>query len=148
MKQMTTPGARHKLAALSLIARGGVIMATYLGVDFHARQQTLAWCDTRDGEVHEQQLSHLSTELVEAANNCVRSDEELGKLYRRLLHRREPARAKVAAARRLLVRAFIMLRDEIDYAEFLRRGVAVRSARTVHRPEVPVTLIERPASGQ
>jgi transposase len=39
-------------------------MATYLGVDFHARQQTLAWCDTRDGEVHEHQLSHLSTDLV------------------------------------------------------------------------------------
>lgn len=86
--------------------------------------------------------------LVEAANSVVRSDDELRRRYQRLLHRRDAARAKVAVARHLLVRAFIMLRDEIDYVEFLRRGVAVRSARTVHRPGVPVTLIERPASGQ
>lgn len=86
--------------------------------------------------------------LVEAANSAVRGDEQLRKLYHRLLHRREKARAKVAVARHLLTRAYIMLRDGIDYAEFLRRGVAARSARTVHRPEVPVTLIERPASGQ
>ena len=43
--------------------------------------------------------------------------------------RRGHATAKVAVARRLLVRAFIMLRDEIDFAEFQRRGVAARSAR-------------------
>jgi transposase len=86
--------------------------------------------------------------LVEAANSSVRSDEDLRKLYQRLTHRRDLARAKVAVARHLLIRAFIMMRDEIDYSEFLRRGVAVRSARTVHRPEVPDILIERPASGQ
>jgi hypothetical protein len=54
----------------------------------------------------------------------VKGDGELKKLYQRLLHRREKARAKVAVARHLLVHAYIMLRDEIDYPEFQRRGVA------------------------
>ena len=43
-----------------------------------------------------------------------------------------------AVARKLLVRSFIMLRDQIDYAEFLRRGVAARSARETHGPNMPV----------
>lgn len=40
----------------------------------------------------------------------------------RLLRRRGHGKAKVAVARKLLVRLFIMLRDNIDYAEFRRRG--------------------------
>jgi transposase len=86
--------------------------------------------------------------LVEAGNKAVADDENLRKLYYRLLHRRDGARAKVAVARHVLIHAYIMLRDGIDYEEFLRRCVAVRSARTVHRPKVPDRLIERPASQQ
>ncbi len=86
--------------------------------------------------------------LVEAGNSAVSSDEHLKKLYERLLHRRDRPRAKVAVARHVLIRAYIMLRDEIDYSEFVRRGVAAGSARTVRRPQVPDHLIERPASQQ
>ena len=86
--------------------------------------------------------------LVEAGNKAVNDDDDMRKLYHRLLHRRDRARAKVAVAHHVLIHAYIMLRDGIDYEEFLRRGVAVRSARTVHRPSVPVHLIERPASQQ
>jgi hypothetical protein len=39
-----------------------------------------------------------------------------------LVHRRGRPKAKVAVARKLLVRLFIMLRDQIDYDEFRRRG--------------------------
>jgi len=28
-------------------------MSVYLGVDFHARTQTVCWCDTADGLIHE-----------------------------------------------------------------------------------------------
>jgi transposase len=35
-------------------------MTTYCGVDFHARQQLVKWCDTGDGEIHEAQLWHQS----------------------------------------------------------------------------------------
>lgn len=39
-------------------------MATYCGVDFHARQQFIKWCDIADSEIHEQQLLHLQPEKV------------------------------------------------------------------------------------
>jgi transposase len=81
--------------------------------------------------------------LVEAGIKAMRVDTELKKLYYRVLQRREHARAKVAVARHLLIHAFIMLRDEIDYAEFKLRGAEMRSAaRTVHRLTMPDHLIE------
>lgn len=86
--------------------------------------------------------------LVEAGHKALDKDAQLKQLYYRVLQRREKAKAKVAVARHLLVRAYIMLRDQIDYAEFVRRGVAVQSARVSYRPQVPGKLIERLASGQ
>lgn len=67
--------------------------------------------------------------LVEAAHKAVKRDEALKKFYQRLVYRRGVAKAKVAVARKLLIRGYIMLRDQIDYEEFLRRGVEVRPAR-------------------
>lgn len=73
--------------------------------------------------------------LGQAALMALRGDPELGRFYHRLVFRRNHQKAKVAVARKLLVRSFIMLRDQIDYAEFHRRGVEVRSARSFRRPE-------------
>jgi len=92
-------------------------------------------------------LRHLLVEAVLTAVSPKNGDENLRRLYFRLTHRRDKARAKVAVARHLLIHAWIMLRDEINYAEFHRRGVEVRSARKVQRPEVPGDLIGRPTSG-
>ena len=39
-------------------------MATYCGVDFHARQQLVKWCNSEEGEIHERQLWHQSKEEV------------------------------------------------------------------------------------
>lgn len=72
--------------------------------------------------------------LVEAAHTAVRYDEDLKRFYKRLGQRRGRPKAKVAVARKLLIRAYIMLRDEIDYAEFRRRAGAARLARTGQRP--------------
>ncbi|MBO0722019.1 MAG: IS110 family transposase [Blastocatellia bacterium] len=72
--------------------------------------------------------------LIEAAGVACKYDEGLKRFNTRIGHRRDWRKAKVAVARKLLVRAWIMLRDQIDYAEFLNRGVAVESARTKHRP--------------
>ena len=60
--------------------------------------------------------------LVEAGQTACKHDEQLKQFYRRLVPRRGKPRAKVAVARKLLIRCFIMGRAEIDYAEFLRRG--------------------------
>jgi transposase len=72
-------------------------------------------------------LRHL---LGQAAQCAVRRDAALKHLYLRVLHRRGPARAKVAVARVLLVRLYIMRRDAIDYEEFRRRGTAARATPT------------------
>ena len=85
--------------------------------------------------------------LVEAAHTAIRYDEELKRFYQHLVARRGRPKAKIAVARKLLIRAYIMLRDEIDYAEFRRRAVAARLARTSQGPSnVPAVLIGQPAS--
>ncbi len=63
--------------------------------------------------------------LGQAMHVAARYDPELKAYYQRLAKRRSKPIAKVAATRKLFVRLFIMLRDEIDYTEFKRRGSAV-----------------------
>jgi len=103
-------------------------MTIYCGVDFHARQQTVCYCNTF-GSISKSGSRLLRYLLVEAAPITVRRDEGLKRFYLRLLHRRAAQKAKVAVARKLLIRGYILLRDRIDYAEFLRRGVEARPAR-------------------
>ncbi len=60
--------------------------------------------------------------LVEAAQIACRYDPGLRRMYRRLAFRKGLSSAKVAVARKLAIRLYIMLRDGIDYQEFCRRG--------------------------
>jgi len=84
--------------------------------------------------------------LIEATQTAVKTDPDLKRFYHRLVQRRGKPKAKVAVARKLLIRSFIMLRDEINYAEFQQRAIAARLAREFARPNVPVPLIGQPAS--
>jgi transposase len=58
----------------------------------------------------------------EAAAHAVRRDPELQRFYRRKLVQKGLGKARVAVARKLGIRLWIMLRDQIDYNEFCRRG--------------------------
>jgi transposase len=58
----------------------------------------------------------------EAGGHDVRGDPELKRFYRRKLVQKGLGKASVAVARKLGIRLWIMLRDEIDYQEFCRRG--------------------------
>ena len=58
----------------------------------------------------------------EAAIHAVRRDPELRRFYQRKLFQKGLGKARVAAARKLGIRLWIMLREEIDYHEFRRRG--------------------------
>ena len=58
----------------------------------------------------------------EAAAHAVRRDPELQRFYRRKLLQKGLGKARVAVARKLGIRLWIMLRDQIDYHEFCRRG--------------------------
>ena len=58
----------------------------------------------------------------EAAMHAVRYDPKLKRFYRRKVVQKGMGKARVAAARKLGIRLWIMLRDEIDYQESCRRG--------------------------
>ena len=58
----------------------------------------------------------------EAAMHAARREPELQRFYRRKLIQKGLGKARVAVARKLGIRLWIMLRDQIDYNEFCRRG--------------------------
>ena len=58
----------------------------------------------------------------EAVGHAVRKDAELKRFYRHKLMQKGLGKARVAAARKLGIRLWILLRDQIDYQEFCRRG--------------------------
>jgi len=53
--------------------------------------------------------------LGQAGQVASRTDPDLRRLYSRVMHRHGRAKTKVATARKLLVRLYIMMRDQIDY---------------------------------
>jgi transposase len=58
--------------------------------------------------------------LGQAAQTC--RDKKIRQFYSQVSRRRGRPKAKVAAARKLLINCYVMLRDEIGYEEFVRRG--------------------------
>lgn len=80
------------------------------------------------GKITKQGNALLRWVLGQAAPLATRADDDLRRRYYAILHRRGRPKAKVALARKLLVRLYVMLRDQIDYDEFCRRGRAVRGA--------------------
>ena len=58
----------------------------------------------------------------EAGIHAVRRDPELQRFYRRKLTQKGLGKSRVAVARKLGIRLWIMLRDQIEYNEFCRRG--------------------------
>jgi len=58
----------------------------------------------------------------EAVGHAVRQDVKLQRFYTRKLAQKGLGKAKVAAGRKLGIRLWIMLRDQVDYQEFCRRG--------------------------
>jgi transposase len=97
----------------------GKAVASYVGMipseHSSGRRQRL-------GKLSKQGNSLLRFLWGEAAIHAVRQDAELQRFYRRKLVQKGMGKARVAAARKLGIRLWIMLRDEIDYAEFCRRG--------------------------
>jgi transposase len=57
----------------------------------------------------------------EAAIHAARRDAALGRFFRRKLQQKGLGKARVALARKLGIRLWVLLRDQIDYEEFCRR---------------------------
>jgi transposase len=75
----------------------------------------------RLGELSKAGNSLLRYLWCEAAMHAVQRDAELKRFYRRKIVQKGMGIARVAAARKLGIRLWIMLRDQIDYKEFCRR---------------------------
>ena len=72
------------------------------------------------GSISKQGNRFVRMLLVEAAQHVTRLDEGFRKQYKQRCHRMEKGVAKVAAARRLAVRLFWMLRTKTAYPEIVR----------------------------
>lgn len=123
---MTHPGVGAQTALATVLVLGPVErfpndrhLTSYLGL-----------IPREDSSAGRQRFGHLTKQgnrlmrflLVEAAGIASRYDPRLQRAYRRLAFRKGAAVAKVAVARKLAIRLYIMLRDGIDYQEFCRRG--------------------------
>jgi transposase len=82
----------------------------------------------RLGHISKQGSTLLRWALGQAAPLATRADRDLKRVYFNVLRRRGRPKAKVALARRLLIRLYVMLRDQIDYIEFCGRGQVRRRA--------------------
>lgn len=83
----------------------------------------------RLGKLTKQGNPMLRCLWCEAAIHAVRRDAALGRFYRRKLQQKGLGKARVAVARKLGIRLWILLRDQIDYAEFCRRAPSPTTAR-------------------
>lgn len=79
---------------------------------------------TRMGNISRAGSSLCRFQIGQAASICARYDAKLKGFVKRLSKRKPKAVAKTAAARKLLVKLAIMLRDNITAAEFDQRGIA------------------------
>jgi len=117
---MTQPGA-GPVTALAFVATIGDVrrfkrgkqVASYLGLIPAERS---SGDKRRLGAISKQGNVFLRTLLVEAAQSAVRHDAEFRREYRHRCHRKPTGVAKVAAARKLAVRLYWMLRTQTPYA--------------------------------
>src|SRR5262249_17340776 len=125
---MTHPGVGSVTALATEVFVGdparfpdGKALASYVGM---IPGENSSGGRQRLGALSKQGNPFLRFLWCEAAAHAVRRDPELQRFYRRKVAQKGFAKARVAAARKLGIRLWIMLRDQIDYAEFCRRGLA------------------------
>ena len=124
VKLRTHPGVGPVTALATVLTLGPVErfrsprqVASYLGLiprehSSGGRQQF--------GRLSKQGNPFLRFLLVEAGQSAARGDPELGRCYRRLAVRKHRALAKVAVARRLALRLYWMLRQDLTYAQLVQ----------------------------
>lgn len=122
---MTHPGV-GPITALAFVLTVGPVrrfhrgkqVASYLGLI--PSEHSSGGRGQRLGHISKQGNPFLRGLLVEAAQSAVRHEPRMRREYQRLAQRRCRALAKVAMARKLAVRLYWMLREEVDYAQLLQ----------------------------
>jgi transposase len=128
---MTHPGVGHVTALATEVFLGdpsrfrdGKALASYVGM---IPSEYSSGARQRLGGLSKQGNPLLRFLWGEAAMHAVRRDPELQRFYRRKLVQKGLGKSRIAAARKLGIRLWIMMRDQIDYMEFCRRGPARQS---------------------
>ena len=128
---MTHPGVGPVTALATEVFLGdpkrfadGKALASYVGI---IPREYSSGGQQRLGGITKQGSPLLRFLWGEAGAHAVRRDPELKRFYRRKLVQKGLGKARVAVARKLGIRLWIMLRDGIDYSEFCRRGQMQRS---------------------
>jgi transposase len=121
---MTQPGVGPNTALAFVLTLGdasrfprGKQVASYLGLI--PREQSSGGRQ-KLGAISKQGNRLLRSLLVEAAQNAVRYDPQFRKQYQHHCHQKPKGVAKVAAARKLAVRLYWMLRTQTAYPEIVR----------------------------
>ena len=132
---MTHPGVGPITALATEVFLGnpmrftdGKAVASYMGM---IPREHSSGGRQRLGAMSKQGNALLRYLWCEAAMHAVGRDPELKRFYRRKLVQKGLGKARVAAARKLGIRLWIMLRDQIDYQEFCRRGKARQESGSV-----------------
>ncbi len=125
--RLTALALVHTLEPVTRFDRSRRITA-YCGLD---PQERSSGETVRTGGITKQGNRLLRTLLVEAAWSTIRpgQDAALRRFYFHLAARKPAGVAIVAVARKLGLRLYCLLREEIDYDEFRRRGRDARCAR-------------------
>jgi transposase len=126
MRLMTHPGVGPVTALATEVFLGdpgrfadGKMLASYVGM---IPSEYSSGSRQRLGALSKQGNPLLRFLWGEAAIHAVRRDPELRRFYRRKLAQKGLGKARVAAARKLGIRLWILLRDQIGYEEFCRRS--------------------------
>jgi len=135
VRLMTHPGVGPVTALAMVLTVGdvkrfacGKQVASYFGL---IPSEHSSGGGQRLGHISKQGSSFLRFLLVEAGQSAARYDRELGRFYRRLAMRKHRALAKVAVARKLAVRLYLMLRQDWTYAQLCQAVVQVSPSHSV-----------------
>ena len=127
---MTQPGVGAITALAFVLTIGdanrfqrGKQVASYLGL---IPREHSSGGKQRLGTISKQGNSFMRMLLVEAAQTAVRLDQGLRKKYQHRCHHKAKGVAKVAAARKLAVRLYWMLRSNIGYPEIVHNESSSR----------------------
>ena len=123
---LTALATVHTLGDVSRFKKLSKQIASFAGLDPVEKSSA---GKTRFGSISKAGSRLLRHQLGLAAQIACRSDAKLKSFYKRLARKKPKPVAKMAVARKLLVKLAIMLRDRITAQEFDQRGRTVGNAR-------------------
>jgi transposase len=132
---LTALATVHTLGDVSRFSRISKQVVSFAGLDPLERSSAGR---VRFGSISKAGSHLLRYQLGLAAQIAQRSDAKLKGFYKRLAKKKPKAVAKTAAARKLLIKLAIMLRDNITADEFDLRGRTVGNARLSTGPQMTV----------